>query len=151
MLIRRLAGLAILATLATAMGAESARAGDLEKLAGKWKAENVGPERNIVVVLEIKADSKFTMETTVAGTDRKQSVAGEIKLDEAAKPARIDFLKAKGVIAGKPGERDLPNRLGLYKLDGDKLAVRAGETRPQAIEGEEAEKDLHLIKFQRVK
>lgn len=137
---------------AGSMASSSARAqdaGDVKELVGAWRATGLGPQKSITMTLEIKTDATFRIEMTLDGGD-KVSMSGRIKVDTAAEPKRLDLLDVK--VKGPDGEeQDLDDRLGIYKLEGDVVTIRAADTRPTTLEGEDAANDPSLVKLTRVK
>lgn len=107
------AALVVLATAATATRADD----DLAKLQGTWRAK-VGRKVN-VVALEIKDRSVSATIRTAQGIEFRAE--GELRLDEAASPKVLDWVKFV-TADGQP----LPELLGIYRIDGDRLIIRSG-------------------------
>jgi uncharacterized protein (TIGR03067 family) len=92
--------------------------GDLAKLQGSW-ASKVGPNKDIPIILTIKGGAIEVNVTRPGGEEIK--LKGEIKVDEKASPKTLDWAK----LSARPGE-EIPENLGIYKLDGDTLIVCTG-------------------------
>lgn len=119
--------------------------GDLAKLQGKWSAM-VGPEKNIPLVVVFKGNSA-SFKLTVQGEERE--FAGEIKLDESAKPHKtIDWVKFK-----RPNGEDAPENLGIYEFDGKDLKIcngGPGNERPTEFKpGDDDHPRLIILKKER--
>jgi uncharacterized protein (TIGR03067 family) len=90
--------------------------GDLAKLQGTWTGK-YGPDE---IDLTIKIDKE---KVTIKGdlSDRSFEIHGEVKLDEKASLKRFDWHKFTSA-AGEP----LPDRLAIYKIEGDSLTICTG-------------------------
>jgi uncharacterized protein (TIGR03067 family) len=105
------------APVSSAMAAE-AIAGDLGRLQGCWTT-TAGPGRDIAVTLGVRGRAITVDLATPQGL--KISVEGEIKVDEAASPKAIDWVKLT-----LPDGTGLPDTLGIYEIDGDALKLCTG-------------------------
>ncbi len=116
---------AILALMFVVLGIGVARAGDvaagngdLSRLQGRWCAR-AGARRELAVALEVRGQDIKVAIRTPQGLDIK--VRGGLKLNEAASPRNLDWVKLSG-----PGEQPLPEISGIYKLEGDIFTVCNG-------------------------
>ena len=92
---------------------DKANAQDLKKLQGAWivvEAERDGEPLNIKGNKMVVKDSLFTIFTKSA------ELEGDLVLDAAKTPKRIDWQHQKGMLRDKKWE-------GIYKLEGDKLTL----------------------------
>jgi uncharacterized protein (TIGR03067 family) len=114
----RLLSAALLLSLLTvaASADDKAPEGDLARLQGTWTGK-YGPDE---IDLTIKIDKE---KVTIKGdlSDRSFEIHGEVKLDEKASPKRFDWHK----FTSAAGEA-LPDRLAIYKLEGDSLTICTG-------------------------
>jgi uncharacterized protein (TIGR03067 family) len=104
--------------------------GDLAKLQGSWKAENLGPERDLTVILTFKGQNVLYVARKGDGEEQRK-VEAVVKLDESTDPKQITLTAEN---------QDLPDNLGIYKFDSDgQLIIRAGtQERPsEFVEGAE--------------
>ena len=92
--------------------------GDLVKLQGRWAAK-VGTGGEFAVELTIRGRAVVaSIREAGGGTLRAQ---GELRIDEAARPKRLDWVK----LATADGQ-EVPDLLGIYRLEGDRLLLRNG-------------------------
>lgn len=119
--------------------------GDLAKLQGQWKT-NVGPDKDIPVVVEIKGKAVTVLLTNNQG--EKVELKGEVKLDEKASPKTCDWINFKR----QDGSDAEPN-LGIYKIDGDTLTVcNGGPNNPRPTEFKDGDNGPpNLLVLERVK
>jgi uncharacterized protein (TIGR03067 family) len=105
-----------------AAGTESAEAipakSDLSKLQGKWVAQ-AGAKRLVQVVLDVQGRDVEASITLPRGM--KIRVHGELRIDETVSPRVLDWVKFNG-----PDDNELPEILGIYKLENDTLTVVNG-------------------------
>jgi uncharacterized protein (TIGR03067 family) len=107
---------------------DKARAQDLKKLQGTWivvEAERDGEEIPIKGNKMVVKDNLFTIFTKSA------ELEGDLVLDAAKSPKRIDWQHQKGMLRDKKWE-------GIYKLEGEKLTLcyteaDTGKARPDAF------------------
>ena len=92
--------------------------GDLGRLQGRWIAR-AGARREIRVILHVHGRSVDAAITTPQGLRLK--VHGEVKLDEAASPRCVDWIKFTGA-----DQQEYPPITGIYKFDGDTFTVCNG-------------------------
>ena len=119
--------------------------GDLAKLQGKWKT-NVGPDKDIPIVVEIKGNK-----VTVSFTNRqgeKVELKGEVKINENASPKTCDWINFK-----RPDGTDAEPNLGIYKIEGDIFTVcNGGPNNPRPTEFKEGDNGPpNLLVLERVK
>ena len=109
--------------LATALAASTSPApadepkGDLAKLQGSWTTKG-GPNKDLLITLTVK-DSKFDIKINREGADI--TLTGELKVDDKADPKTYDFVNFKG-----PDGQEIPDNLGIYKLEGDNWTTCSG-------------------------
>jgi uncharacterized protein (TIGR03067 family) len=111
--------LLLIATTAVARAADPAKSrpkGDLERLQGRWVGK-AGPARDIDVTIEI--DGRKAVVRIAAPNGLKLRARGELRIDETTTPKALDWVHFRG-----PGGRELPEILGIYRLDGPTLTVR---------------------------
>jgi uncharacterized protein (TIGR03067 family) len=146
---RPIVNLALMAAMAVGTSSASALAeepkGDLAKLQGAWTAK-VGPDKNIPITLAIKGNAIELTGTRPGGEEFK--LTGELKIDEKASPKSFNWAK----LTNRDGN-ELPENLGIYKLDGDSWTVCAGgpgNERPTKFEAGEGGPP-NLLTWARVK
>jgi uncharacterized protein (TIGR03067 family) len=91
---------------------------DLRKLQGRWTAQ-AGAKRLVNVLLEVQGREVNVLITLPRGI--KMHVQGQIRIDETASPRVLDWVKFNG-----PDDNELPDILGIYKLENDTLTVVNG-------------------------
>jgi uncharacterized protein (TIGR03067 family) len=130
---------------AKAADAAKPAAGDLAKLQGKWKSL-VGPNKDVTIIIEFKDDAA-NLDVTLAD-GQTFALKGAVKLDEAAKPKTLTWIKFKS-----PSGDDVPDNLAIYELKDDELKTCSGgpgNPRPTEFkQGEGGPPNLSL--FTRVK
>lgn len=112
------ATIALISLVFSASRADEAPSGDAAKLQGKWTT-TAGPKRDIPVTIEVRGRAVTVDVSTPLGL--KVHAEGTLKIDEKAKPKTIDwsgFTSTDG--------QDLPEVLGIYEIDGDKLKMATG-------------------------
>jgi uncharacterized protein (TIGR03067 family) len=125
------AALIPLALLLGSGGANPALEGDMARLQGCWTTK-VGAKKEVTISLQIKDK---TVSATVSTLGLKLLAEGEVKIDEKASPKRVDWVKLS-----MADGHELPELLGIYELQGDKLKIRNGglnDERPKAFEAGE--------------
>ena len=121
--------------------------GDLAKLQGRWT--RVEPEGDPRLTWVIKGSDLTGRTKTSKGVDA--TITCTLKLDEAAKPRVMDFVKMKVDFGGEVGVLDYPDEPGIYECEGDTLKVCSGlmgHPRPMTFETSETQT---LIVFRREK
>ncbi len=121
-------GMVLAALLGTAMGA-APTGGDLGKMQGQWEAL-VGRRGEFAVSLEIKGHDVAA--TIIPKVGPKLRASGELRLDEAASPRALDWVKFSTLDG-----TEVPRLLSIYQLEGDRLILRSGgfnDARPKAFE-----------------
>ncbi len=114
-----LPGLVLAATAAAvALADEPALKGDLARFQGTWSAR-VGPKKDIPIALTFKGAEATLVITARNGMQYRSK--GEIKVDDAARPRAIDFIKFT-----RPNGDAAPENLGIYEIDGDALKLCTG-------------------------
>jgi uncharacterized protein (TIGR03067 family) len=144
---RRLSIALMIASLPLALvrADDPAPKGDLAKLQGEWKT-TVGGNKDRPVTFSIK-DKAITVKFTTPDGETL-NLSGEIKVDEAASPRTIDFLKFKN-----NGEA-MDDSMGLYKVEGDTFTLCVGgpgEPRPKEFKAGDGDEPPHLWTFTRPK
>jgi uncharacterized protein (TIGR03067 family) len=91
---------------------------DLGRLQGRWTAQ-AGAKRLVQVVLEVQGREVDAFITLPRGI--KLRAHGELRIDETTSPRTLDWVKFNG-----PDDADLPDILGIYKLENDTLTVVNG-------------------------
>ena len=91
---------------------------DLSKLQGRWTGQ-AGAKRLVNVVLDVQGRQVDVAITLPRGM--KMRVHGELRIDESASPRVLDWVKFNG-----PDDNELPEILGIYKLENDTLTVVNG-------------------------
>jgi len=89
---------------------------DLARLQGTWVAGRVGPGRDQTVTLKVDGDVMIMTTTTTTSSSITKFVS-TITIDEKVRPRSLDLVPS----GSKP-----MRSLGIYKLDGDTLTLRAG-------------------------
>ena len=118
---RSIARLTLLA--ATVLGASASLTladepkGDLAKLQGSWTAK-AGPNKDTPVTLTFKGSN---FEVKIARPGGEATLKGELKVDDKAEPKTYDFVNFKG-----PQGEEIPDNLGIYKLEGDNWTTCSG-------------------------
>ena len=107
-----------LLTLALLAATTVARAGDLDKLQGRWECRG-GPKRDVSVSLEFKGETATLTLGTAAGL--KIKAKGRLVLDESTSPKTLDWVGFKGLDG-----QEVPEILGIYDLDGESLKLCNG-------------------------
>ncbi len=118
--------------LATAPSSADEPKGDLARLQGSWAAK-VGPNKDLSATAAIKGNAVEITVVRPEGEDIK--LKGEIKVDDAAGPKTLDWVKFIG-----PQGNELPENHAIYKLEGDSWTVCAGgpgNDRPSKFEAGE--------------
>ena len=116
--------------------------GDLAKLQGSWTTK--AHDRTIAV--EFKGNKVTSKSTEDDGKAMSQS--GEVVLNEEAKLKTIDFVKGKRIDGDS-----IPDVLGLYRVEGDKVIIAVGspgKPRPSEFKADEAE-GVMLLTLEMVK
>ena len=133
--------------LIAALALGQAPAGDLDRLQGTWTTQ-AGPQKDIPVVLEIDGCCAHVNIQTPQGL--KIQVQGESRLDEAAHPKSIDWIK----FAASDGQ-EFPEVQAIYEIDGETLKLRTGglaDGRPtEFTPGEGVLSDVLIFQHQKVK
>ncbi len=126
-------------------GAELAVNGDLAKFQGSWTAA-AGPQKGRTLAMEVKGNAVSARWPTGEGDELL--LKGELKLDEQAKPAQVDFVHFK-----QSNGDDVRDILGIYVIEGDDIKVCIGEPdgeRPGEFRaGEDAHPMLLVFKKKR--
>jgi uncharacterized protein (TIGR03067 family) len=92
--------------------------GDLARLQGSWTTR-LGPNKETLITLAIKGS---TFDVKVKRPDGQEILLkGELKVDDKAEPKTFDFVNFKG----EEG-REIPDNLGIYKLDADTWTTCSG-------------------------
>ncbi len=110
--------------------------GDLARLQGTWKAEKLGPERDLTVVLTFKGQNVLYVARKGDGEEQRK-IEAKVNLVESTDPKQITLTAEN---------QELPDNLGIYKFDDDdKLIIRAGTLeRPSEFEdGAEDQATFH--------
>jgi uncharacterized protein (TIGR03067 family) len=135
------------AVLALAALAADARK-DEDALQGQWKATSVvtnGKPSEAKEIANVKLVVAGDKMTALDGNDALAEYT--FRLDPAARPRAIDFAVQSGADKGKVV-------LGVYKIEGDTLAVCVAEPgkkeRPKEFRSPEGSSFIHLV-FQRIK
>lgn len=112
------------------VGATAARGqgptGDLARIQGKWWSRKTVPKGVITTVLVFEGD-KVVMKTLGAGFE--SSSTNRVKLDDSARPKRIDFVhyevEGEAQVNQKKSQIkvDFGDILGIYELGGDNLKI----------------------------
>src|SRR5262249_20939125 len=108
------AGLLVMTSALTPARANDSPSGDLANLQGTWKAMG-GPNRDVPLTMTVKGND-LSIEFTSG--QEKRELKGRLKVDEQASPKSMDWTGMK------VGDRDVPDNLAIYKIDGDTLTVR---------------------------
>jgi uncharacterized protein (TIGR03067 family) len=106
----------LLAALAPARAGEGE--GDLGKLQGCW-ATKVGTGGGFVVELRIQGRAVQASIREAGGATIRAE--GELRIDESARPKRLDWVK----FTTADGQ-EVPDVLGIYRLEGGRLLIRSG-------------------------
>jgi uncharacterized protein (TIGR03067 family) len=91
---------------------------DLSRLQGRWCGE-AGAKRLVQVVLEVQGRQVEASIKLPRGM--KMKVRGELRIDERTSPRTLDWVKFNG-----PDDNELPEILGIYRLENDTLTVVNG-------------------------
>jgi uncharacterized protein (TIGR03067 family) len=111
--------LSVLGSSALSSGAETPAAeNDLARMQGRWTAR-AGARREVRVVLDIKGRKATATIKTPHGA--RLLLTGEVKLDEATSPRRLDWMKFTGA-----DQQEFPSLLAIYTLEGDRFTVCNG-------------------------
>jgi uncharacterized protein (TIGR03067 family) len=110
--------LSLAATAAVALADEPALKGDLARFQGTWSTKG-GPKKDIPIALTFKGTETTLVITTRNGMQYRSK--GEIKVDEAARPRTIDFIKFT-----RPNGEPAPENLGIYEFEDDALRLCTG-------------------------
>ncbi len=100
-------------------GKDEAIAGDLMKFQGAWTAA-AGPDKDRKLAMEVKGEA-----ATVRWPEADGGILllkGKVKLDESAKPARIDFVQFR-----REDGDEIKDTPGIYAVEGDDIRVCIGE------------------------
>jgi len=103
---------------------------DDTRLQGTWKALD-GPNKDRPIVVSFK-DAKVEAKVTTENGNEIE-VKGEYVLNDSASPKTVDFVKFK-----RSNGDEMPDNLGIYKLDGDSLIICTGgpgNARPTEFKG----------------
>lgn len=114
--------------------------GDVGKFQGSWTGLG-GPSKNVPFTVTF-AGQKATLAFEAQGQELK--IEGEYKLNEKADPKTIDWVNFKN-----PSGDPVPENLGIYKFDGDKITLCSGgpgNERPKEFKGgEDGPPNLQVI------
>ena len=127
--------------LPVAMAQEKKEKKDQEAIQGSWKVVKL--ERHGKVNTGAFREDTWIFkddELSMVGKDKTFAKAA-FKLDPSKKPKSIEMPITDGASKGK-------TRLGIYRIDGDKLMICHGEERPKEFSGEGK---AILLEFERVK
>ena len=133
-----------IATFGPATARGQAPRGDLARLQGVWhtriKAPRTGGELTLVLVFQ-----GDTIATTVGtGDGRTSRTVGQVKINESARPATIDF------VGMTTGQLEVPDSLGIFELNGDTLTICGGSSTRRPTRFRDSERDqIRVITYKR--